>query len=238
MIATRINKLWRAVVGSHLGELEAHHAEALLDQERAGLRRQVATYNRTLAGYAAVCERLRRQHGRLHDERAELEARVAARLEDGDRQAAASDALRMEAIADELSECKRQFDTAEANYADLVSARQVAVDAARQKLEALKRSIGEARVQQALADLSELAADMQGELGLGDGSLDRLREQMEDRRDLAVGRARVARESLDVSAVRRREALQRERAEAALRRFEARRPAPEAPRRGAESREP
>ena len=76
----------------------------------------------------------------------------------------------------------------------------------RRKIEGLKRSIGELQVQRALAELTEMAAGLQGAIAVDEVGLDRLKEQVEDRRDLAVGRTRVARDALDLVAVREDEA--------------------------------
>jgi hypothetical protein len=108
----------------------------------------------------------------------------------------------------------------EATYRELVRAREVALVAARDKIEALKRSIGDLKVQEALAELTELAAGMQGTIGLSDGTLERVRDRVDDRRNFAAGRVRVAREAIDTTEVREREAEQAASAEAALRRYE------------------
>jgi phage shock protein A len=127
--------------------------------------------------------------------------------------------MRLEVIASQSETLSAELSETEATYAELVRSREVALVAARERLEALKRSIGELKVQQALADLSELATGMQGSLGVSD-RLDRIKDKVEDKRNFAAGRARVARESLDVEDVRVREAEQQAMAEAALRRFE------------------
>ena len=52
MIGKRMWNVWRAVIGSGLSEIEAEHAEAMLDLERTELHDRVHQYNRGLAGYA------------------------------------------------------------------------------------------------------------------------------------------------------------------------------------------
>ena len=118
---------------------------------------------------------------------------------------------------------------AEATYRELVRARQVAIVAAKDKIEGLKRSIGDYRVQQALADLTEMAAGMQGAIGLNDGTLERVKDKVDEKRNYAAGRVRVARESIDSTEVRMREAEQTAMADAALARFEAAAAPPAAP---------
>ena len=220
MICRRINRLWRACVGSGLTELEAQNAESMLDLEREQLREQVGKYNQGLAGYAGLIERLKAEQARLTKERAELEPKLRTRLAANDRDSAGKHALRLEAIAQRLTTLASELQESESTYRELVRAREVALVTARDRIEALKRSIDECKVQEALADLTELAAGMHGSIGVSDGTLERVRERVEDRKHHAAGRARVARDSIDVSGVREREAEQDAMAEEALRRFE------------------
>jgi phage shock protein A len=220
MIFQRIHRLWRAVVGSGLTELEAHNAEAMLDVEREALRDQVGKYNQGLAGYASVIERLKAERGRLQKESAELEPKLRARLAADDRVSAGKLALRVEANGERLSALSLELGETERTYKELTRAREVALVSARDRIESLKRSIDECKVQEALADLTELAAGMHGSLGLTDGTLERVRDRVEDKKHLATGRARVARDSIDVAGVRAQEAEQDALCEAALQRFE------------------
>jgi phage shock protein A len=220
MIFHRISKLWRAVMGSGLSELEAQNAEAMLDLEREQLRDQVGKYNEGLAGYAGLIERLKAEQKRQGRERGELEPRLQSRLAAGDRASAGKHALRLEAIAERDAILASDLAEAERTYKELVRAREVALVAARERIDSLKRSIDECKVQEALASVTELAAGMHGSIGLTDGTLDRIRERVDDRKLNAAGRARVARDSIDTTAVRVQESEQEALAEEALRRFE------------------
>lgn len=220
MIFQRISRLWRAFVGSGLTELEAQNAEAMLDLERESLRDQVGKYNEGLAGYAGLIERLKAEDKRLHKEQTELEPKLRARLTAGDRTTAGKHALRLEAIAQRKTALAAELTETDATYKELVRAREVALVSARERIETLKRSIDECRVQEALADLTELSAGMHGSIGLSDGTLDRVRERMDERKHRAAGRSRVARDSIDVAAVHAQEAEQSAMAEDALMRFE------------------
>jgi hypothetical protein len=210
------------ITGHAITEIEAAHPEAVLDYERQNLREQVARYNRGLAAHAALCERLRVREERLAREEATLRRRVEARLEAGDREGAGAQALRLEQVEEERRENARQRADAEATYRELVASREVAVRGARERIEALKRSLGEVRTHRALAELQEMAAGMHGTIGLCEGTFERVHERLEEERELAVGRVRVARDAApDPERARADEAEQRALGEDALRRFEA-----------------
>jgi phage shock protein A len=225
MIIQRIVRIWRAWVGSGLSQLETEHAGELLGLEREQLCSRIAQYNRGLAGYAAMSERLKGQQKKLAHERRTHEARLAARLTAGDRTAAGRHALRIEVIDRESLQHAQRLTETEATYRELVRARDAALAAAGDKIESLKRSIGDYQVQKALAELTEVAAGMHGSLGLSDGTLERLKERVDDKRNLAAGRARVARDGIDTTSIEVQEAERDGIAQQALDRFEQRLPA-------------
>jgi phage shock protein A len=217
-----MTRLWRAVVGSGLTEIEANNAEAMLDYERETLRQQVAKYNQGLAGHAGLCHRIKAEIAGLEKERERLEPRIQARLRAGDREAAARQALRLEGIEEQRTRYAKELDEAEATYRELVRAREQAIAGARTRIDQLKRSIDECKLAEALAELTELASGLEGSLGLSDGTLERVKERLDERRHYAAGRVRVARESIDTDELRAREAERAALAAQALERFEAR----------------
>lgn len=222
MITKRVMKVWRAVVGSGLTTLEVNNAEALLDVEREELRKKVGQYNLGLAGYAAISEKLKRTLLSLDREREQVEAKLRMRMEAGDRVSASRLALRLEAIDEQRAAQQSQRQETENTYRELTQAREVALVQARDRIDSLKREVGDLRVQETLADLTEMAAGMRGAIGLSDTMLERVQEGVSDKRNLAVGRVRVARDAFDSSDSEQREAEQQAMADAALRRFEQR----------------
>jgi hypothetical protein len=229
MLLERMRRLAAAIAGNAVTELEAAHPVAVLDAERTRLRMQVARYNRGLAAHAAIGERLRRRAAQLEQEQRTLTERAVRRLAANDRPRAAEAALRLEAVRAELARGAEQIARSEATYQELTRSRNRAVEAARARIEAMKRSIGEVEAQRALAELCELAADLEGSIGVSEGTLERVHERLEEERELALGRARVAREVLDGERDDGAEEDRAAAAEEALRRFEASRAGGTAP---------
>jgi hypothetical protein len=221
MLFERMRRLASAIAGNAVTELEAAHPAAVLDAERTRLRLQVARYNRGLAAHAAIAERLRRRAAQLAQEERALGERIERRLAANDRPRAAEAALRLEQVRADRARGADQLARSEATYQELTRSRGRAVEAARARIEAMKRSIGEVQAQRALAELCELAADLEGSIGVSEGTLERVHERLEEERELALGRARVAREILEADRDDGAEEDQRARAEEALRRFEA-----------------
>ena len=110
---------------------------------------------------------------------------------------------------------------AEKTYKDLVRARDVAVSVAKSKIEALKSGISDMKMRRAMAEITEMATGMVGQVGGSGDTLNRLEEMVNDERYKEAGRVRVAIDSLEINDVNLREAEQEAMADEALANFEA-----------------
>ncbi len=217
----RLGNLIRGFFGLFVSGLEKKNPEALLEVERENLRKQISEYNKGLAAHAGLCERLMSQVKKLEGEERELRAKAAAHLKAGNREAAGRYALRLQTIKREHSENAKQLGEAETTYKELLKARDVSVTAAREKMEALRRNIQDMKVKSALAELNEMAAGMITEIGGSGDTLHRLEEMVESEREKAAGRARVARDTLDMGEISEMEAEQKAMEDLALADFAA-----------------
>jgi phage shock protein A len=217
----RIMNLFRGFVGLFVSSVERKNPEALLELEKENLREQIAKYNQGLASHAGLCERLMSQVKKLEAEERDLRAKAGANLRAGNREAAGQYALRLQTVQRELEENRTQLEQAETTYKDLLKARDVSISAARAKLENLKASITDMKMKQAMAELSEMSAGMISNIGGSGDTLDRLSEMVNEERDKAAGRARVAKDSIDFSGIQVKEAEQKALADQALADFAA-----------------
>jgi phage shock protein A len=217
----RLANLIRGFFGLFISGLERQNPEALLEVETENLRKQIAQYNQGLASHAGLCERLMSQVKKLENDERDLRAKTGANLRAGNRDAAAQYALRLQTVSRELEENRKQLEQAETTYKDLLKARDVAVSSARAKIESLRSSISDLKMKRAMAELTEMASGMISTIGGSGDTLDRLQTMVEDERTKAAGRARVARDSLDMSGVQLKEAEQNALADQALADFAA-----------------
>ena len=217
----RISNLIRGFFSLFVSGLERQNPEALLEVEQENLRKQIAQYNQGLATHAGLCERLISQVRQLENEQRDLRARTSANLRAGNRDAAGQLALRLQTVERELDENRTQLEQAEKTYKDLVKARDVAINAARQKIESLKAGISDMKMKKAMAELTEMASGMITNIGGSGETLDRLGKIVEEERTKAAGRTRVARDSMDMSGVVMKDAEQKALADQALADFAA-----------------
>lgn len=217
----RISNLVKGFLSLFISGIERSNPEALLEVEQENLRKQIGKYNQGLAGHAGLCERLMSQIRREEKEEQDLRARTAANLKVGNREAAGQLALRLQQLQRDLTENRTQLEQAEKTYKDLITARDVAINAARQKIESLKAGINDMKMKRAMAELNEMAAGMVTTIGGSGDTLDRLEKMVEEERTKAAGKARVARDQLDMSGVMMKEQEQKALADQALADFAA-----------------
>ena len=215
----RIGNLFRGMVGSSVSAVERRNPEMLLEVEKENLRTQIGKFNRGLAAHAGLCERLMARVKSLESEQQDLAERTRAHLAAGNRDTAAQYALRLKTTTKDLDENRRQLSAAEETYSTLIKQRDVVVDAARQKIEALRQSIDELKVKKAMAEMTEMASGMVTGIGGGD-TLARLREMVDSEKANAAGRIRVAKDSMSLTDLDIKEREQKALADQALAEFE------------------
>ena len=221
MIFTRIGNLVRGFLSLFISGLEKQNPEALLEVEKENLRRQIGNFNQGLASHAALCEKLMTQVKRNETLERELRAKTTANLQAGNREAAEQFALRYQTAKTELEENRRQLADAEKTYKELIRARDVSIKAAQTKIEALKNSLSDLKIKRATAELAEMASGMVTQIGGSGDTLNRLQTMVEEERDLAAGKARVAKDTLDFSEIDLKESEQKALASQALADFAA-----------------
>jgi len=217
----RISNLIRGFISLVLGKAERQNPEALLEVEKENLRKQIASYNQGLASHAGLCERLVNQIRNLEAEEADLRVKTAAHLRAGNKEAAGQYALRLQTVTREADENRKQLEQSETSYNELVRARDVAVKAAKDKIEAMSYTVSDLKVKRATAELSEMAGGMISSIGGSGDNLDRLKGMLEEEREKAAGRARVARDTLSTEGIDLKDTEQKALADQALEDFAA-----------------
>jgi phage shock protein A len=219
---SRVANLIKGFFSLFISGVEKRNPEALLELEQENLRKQVANFNQGLATHAGLCERIMGQVRKLEAEQKDLRAKTAAHLRAGNKSAAGQYALRLQTIEQQLEENRKQLEQAEATYKNLLKARDVAVQTARAKIEGLKGAINDMRMNQAMAEIHEMASGMISNIGGAGDTLNRLHEMVEEERTRAAGRARIARDSIDMTQVDIKEGEMTALADQALAEFAAR----------------
>lgn len=217
----RIKNLIKGFFGLFIGNIEKRNPEALLENEKENLRRQISEFNKGLAAHAGLVEKLMSKAKKLDRQETELRAKTAANLKAGNREAAGKLALQLKAVDKEHDDVREQMEEADKRYKELVKARDVSVKQAKDRIEQLSRDLDEMKSTKAMADLNEMASGMITDIGGSGDTLNRLEEMVEEERTKAAGRARVAKDQIDMSGINETAAEQDALAEMALADFAA-----------------
>ena len=185
----RLKNLIKGFFGLFIGGLEKRNPEALLENEKENLRKQISQFNQGLASHAGLVEKLMSKAKKLDREETELRAKTAANLKAGNREAAGKLALQLQKVDREHDDVREQMEQADTRYKELVKARDVSVKQAKDRIEQLSRDLDEMKSTKAMADLNEMASGMITDIGGSGDTLNRLEEMVEDERTKAAGGA-------------------------------------------------
>lgn len=191
-----------------VGKVEAANPKALLEVEKENFRKTVAQFNGSLATHAGLCERLLSQVKKLEGEERELRAKTAAHMKVGNSAVAGQYAVRLQTVTRELEENRAQAVAAETTYKDLTKSRDIGIAQAKAKLESVSAAINSMEINRATAAMAEQASGMITSIGGAGDTMDRLSQMVNEQRDQAAGRARIARDSMDMTEVNIKEAEQ------------------------------
>lgn len=197
----RLMNIIRGFLSLFISGLEASNPEALIENEKENLRAQISKFNENLANHAAFTERLMRQIKTLTAKDKELTAKITANIKAGNNKVAGQLALQLQTIKQQLEENQQQLEIAEKTFKDLEKSRDVAIREAQHKIEKLQALVSETQMLEAQAELQEMAKGMIAGIGSSGDTVNRVTELLEERRDKAAGKARVAQGSYDNSGV-------------------------------------
>ena len=217
----RIAKLFKGFLSLFISGIEKANPRALIEAEKENLRSQIARFNDSLATHAGFVERLMRQVKSLEQQEKDLTARIAANIKAGNRAVAGQMALELQTVKTQLEENRKQLEISEDTYKKLLKTRDVAIQDAQAKIEKLKRLLTETEMMEAQAELQQMATGMISEIGGSGDTINRVEEYLQDRRDKAAGKARVAADQISIKDVELKESEQTALAEQALTEFEA-----------------
>ena len=161
------------------------------------MRKQLGNYNRGLLTHAGLCERVSTQVKRLEDEERSLRVQTAALVRGGKRQKAGMFALRLQTVERDLLGSRAQLARAEEVYRELSRARDQSFKRAQSQIQALRFELDDLKIRRATADLTEAASGLITQIGGPGDTLKRLQELVENERDRAAGKARIAGGAMD-----------------------------------------
>jgi phage shock protein A len=204
-VFARIGRLFRGFLSLFVSGLESRSPEALMEAARQEFRDKMAAYNQALARMAGIAERLKSQVKMKTTRATDLERSILANHRAGNMDRAGQ-------LARELQELKADLDT---DAAELKDANEIYTENMRQaklaqsefeeKVRRLERQLSQVQVKEAQAEAGAALSSVAFKAGdLGD-TMKTVEEVLNKRYELSAGKARVAKDMVDMEQVQEKE---------------------------------
>ncbi len=201
----RIGRLFRGFLGLFISGIEEANPEALMEAARQEFRSRMTQYNLALARMAGVAERLKSQVGAKTTRAQELERRILANHRAGNLELAGTLARELQELkADLQTDTAELKETEEAYDANMRQAK-LAQREFEDKVRRLEKQLSQVKIKEAQAEAAAALSNVAFKVGdLGD-TMKRVEEVLEKRYEVSAGKARVAKDMVDMTTVTEKE---------------------------------
>jgi phage shock protein A len=218
-VFARIGRLFRGFLGLFISGIEARNPEALMEAARQEFRDKMAQYNLALARMAGIAERLKTQIKTKTTRAQDLERRILANHQAGNLELAGSLARELQELkADLTTDTQELAETEEAYQGNLRQAKVVQREF-EDKVRSLEKQLSQVKIKEAQAEASAALGSAAFKVGdLGD-TMKTVEEILAKRYEASAGKARVAKDLVDMGKVQEKESERKALEQAALAEF-------------------
>jgi phage shock protein A len=201
----RIGRLFRGFLGLFISGIEEANPEALMEAARQEFRARMTQYNLALARMAGVAERLKTQVSTKATRAQELERRILANHRAGNLDLAGTLARELQELkADLQTDTAELKETEEAYDANMRQAK-LAQREFEDKVRRLEKQLSQVKIKEAQAEAASALSNVAFKVGdLGD-TMKRAEEVLQKRYEVSAGKARVAKDMVDMEGVQEKE---------------------------------
>ena len=215
----RIGRLVRGFFSLFISGLEEANPEALMEAARQEFRQKMTQYNLALAKMAGVAERLKIQVKSKALRAQDLERRVLANHAAGNMELAGSLARELQELKADLGvDTQELHETEEAYQANLRQAK-VAQQDFQDKIGRLEKQLSQVKIKEAQAEAATALSNVAFKVGdLGD-TMKTVEDVLQKRYEVSAGKARVAKDMVDMGAIHEKESERKALEQTALAEF-------------------
>jgi phage shock protein A len=215
----RIGRLLRGFLSLFISGIEEANPEALMEAARQEFRQKMTQYNLALARMAGVAERLKTQVKMKAGRAQELERRILANHAAGNMELAGTLARELQELkADLTTDTQELSETEEAYQANLRQAK-VSQQDFQDKIRSLEKQLSQVKIKEAQAEAATALSSVAFKVGdLGD-TMKTVEEVLQKRYEVSAGKARVAKDMVDMETVQEKENERRALEQTALAEF-------------------
>ena len=202
---SRIGRLFRGFLGLFISGIEESNPEALMEAARQEFRQKMTQYNLALAKMAGVAERLKSQVRSKADRAQELERRILANHRAGNMDLAGTLARELQELKADLTVDTQELkETEEAYDANLRQAK-LAQSEFSDKVRRLDKQLSQVKIKEAQAEAASALSSVAFKVGDMGDTMKRVDEILQKRYEVSAGKARVAKDMVDMEAVEEKE---------------------------------
>jgi phage shock protein A len=204
-VFARIGRLLRGFVGLFISGIEESNPEALMESARQEFRGKMVQYNLALARMAGVAERLKGQVKQKAGRAQELERRILANHRAGNLDLAGSLARELQELKGDLTVDSEELKETEDAYQANLRQAKVAQREFEDKIRRLEKQLSQVKIKEAQAEAATALSSVAFKVGdLGD-TMKTVEEVLQKRYEVSAGKARVAKDMVDMETVQEKE---------------------------------
>ncbi len=218
-VMSRLSRLVRGFFGLFISGLEESNPEALMEAARQDFRDKMAQYNLALAQMAGVAERLKNQIKSKTARAQELERRILANHQAGNLELAGTLARELQELKGDLTTDTAELQETENAYQGNLRQAKLVQKEFEEKVNRLQKQLSQVKIKEAQAEAAAALSSVAFKVGdLGD-TLKTVEEVLQKRYEASAGKARVARDMVDMDAIQEKEGERKALEQAALAEF-------------------
>ncbi|MEO8294049.1 MAG: hypothetical protein ABI613_00950 [Gemmatimonadota bacterium] len=204
-IFARVGRLFRGFLSLFISGIEEQNPEILMEAAKQDFRQKMVHYNLALARMGGVAERLKNQVKAKMARSTDLERRILANHQAGNLELAGSLARELQELKADLATDNEELkETEEAYQANLRQAK-VAQKDFEDKIRRLDKQLSQVKIKEAQAEAAAALGNAAFKVGdLGD-TMKTVEEALQKRYELSAGKARVAKDLVDIDTVQEKE---------------------------------
>jgi phage shock protein A len=204
-IFARIGRLFSGFLGLFISGIEQRNPEALMEAAKQEFRDRMAQYNMALAQMAGIAERLKSQIKNKTTKAQDLERRIMANHRSGNLELAGSLARELQELKNDLTVDTQELASTEEAYQGNLRQAKIAQKEFEDKIRRLDTQLSQVRIKEAQAEAAGALGNVAFKVGdLGD-TMKTVEEVLNKRYEVSAGKARVAKDLVDMDRLREKE---------------------------------
>ena len=201
----RIGRLLRGFFGLFISGLEEANPEALMESARQEFRTKMTQYNLALAKMAGIAERLKVQVNSKAVKAQDLERRILANHRAGNMELAGSLARELQELKADLAVDSQELQESDEAYQANLRQAKLAQREFEDKVRRLEKQLSQVKVKEAQAEAASALSSVAFKVGdLGD-TMKTVEDVLQKRYEVSAGKARLAKDLVDIEAVTEKE---------------------------------